>query len=81
MFARVARGVRQDDLLFPADLGNGVCMPEMRLSLTMTLLGSNGEAGWTDRVLRLLEQEGPFRLTFLEMLLRAADERASGGDQ
>ncbi len=33
--------------------------------------------GWTERVLGLLQQYGPFTLAWLEALLRAADQRAS----
>jgi CRISPR-associated endonuclease/helicase Cas3 len=36
-----------------------------------------GAASWTDRVLRLRDELGPFRLAYLEMLLRIADETAS----
>lgn len=34
-------------------------------------------AGWTERVLGLLKQHGPFALAWMEALLRAADQRAS----
>ena len=37
----------------------------------------SGTASWTDRVLRLRDELGPFRLAYLEMLLRIADETAS----
>jgi len=36
-----------------------------------------GLPSWTERVLALRDSVGPFRLAFLETLLRAADERAS----
>ena len=32
---------------------------------------------WSDLLLDLIQKYGPFRLAFLEMLLRIADERAS----
>ncbi len=77
---RVARGIREPgDRLLAADLGGGVCMEETELSLAVMDLGvaEDGAEGWTDRMLRLLEKEGPFRLAYLEMLLRAADSRGS----
>jgi CRISPR-associated endonuclease/helicase Cas3 len=40
-------------------------------------LGKDGGASWTERALRLRDALGPFRLAYLEMLLRAADERGS----
>jgi hypothetical protein len=38
-----------------------------------------GAAGgsWTDRMLEVLSKLGPFRMAYLEMLLRTADENAS----
>ena len=36
-----------------------------------------GEPSWIERVLRLRDAIGPFRLAYLEAVLRAADERAS----
>jgi CRISPR-associated endonuclease/helicase Cas3 len=76
---RVARGIRSGERLFAADLGDGTVLPETPLSLASMELGASDDTGpgWTDRVLGLLEREGPFRLAFLEMLLRVSDERAS----
>ncbi|MGE5647965.1 MAG: CRISPR-associated helicase Cas3' [Acidobacteriota bacterium] len=80
--ARIARGIHDFDSLFPADLGGGAAMRTAVLSLAISELGrGDGETpGWTDRVLSLLEREGPFRLAFLETLLRAADECASAAN-
>ena len=36
-----------------------------------------GEGSWTGRALKLLAELGPFKLAYLEALLRAADVRAS----
>jgi len=37
-----------------------------------------GQPSWVERMIGLREWVGPFRLAYLEMLLRAADMRASG---
>jgi CRISPR-associated endonuclease/helicase Cas3 len=75
---RVARGVQDGDRLFAADLGAGQSMPEAYLDLNPMDLGACDEVrGWSDQVLDLLDELGPFRLAFLELLLRAADEEAS----
>jgi CRISPR-associated endonuclease/helicase Cas3 len=76
--ARIARGIESGDRLFAADLGGGTKVPETELDLTVTELGNaEGSRGWSDRVEDLLDEYGPFRLAYLEMLLRAADETAS----
>lgn len=36
-----------------------------------------GEFSWLERVIHLRDELGPFRLAFLEAILRAADMRAS----
>ena len=46
--------------------------PEQGVDRSQDAAGS-----WTDRVLRLRDELGPFRLAYLEMLLRIADETAS----
>lgn len=75
----VARGIRDQDILPVCDLGGGVVMPEIQLRLDTMLLGlsEDGMRSWTDRMLRLRDKLGPFRMAYLEMLLRIADERAS----
>jgi CRISPR-associated endonuclease/helicase Cas3 len=70
-----ALGVRQGDPLPEVDLGGGVTCPATTLDLSPMRLG--GEASWTARALRLLAELGPFRLGYLEAVLRAADVRAS----
>lgn len=76
---RIARGIKEGDSLFPVHLGNGKSVSETKLCLDVTELGisESGVRAWSDRTLGLLSREGPFRLAFLEMLLRIADERAS----
>lgn len=80
---RFARGVWDGDVLPAADLGGGVNAPAVTLALEPMELGLcesppfAGEPSWIERVLRLRDDIGPFRLVFLEAVLRAADERAS----
>ncbi len=69
-----ALGVYQNDPLPSVDLGGETC-PATTLDLTPMRLG--GDASWTGRALALLAELGPFKLAYLEALLRAADQRAS----
>jgi CRISPR-associated endonuclease/helicase Cas3 len=77
---RFARGIWDSDLLPAADLGNGVVAPEVTLTLDLMELGESDACGpsWLERTLKLLAGYGPFRLAYLESLLRVADWRASG---
>jgi CRISPR-associated endonuclease/helicase Cas3 len=72
---RFALGVREGDRLPEVDLGDRKKCPPTVLALAAMQLGS--EASWTARALKLLADLGPFKLTYLEALLRAADVRAS----
>lgn len=69
------RGVMDGDTVPGAALG----LPDAILSLDPASLGFSPKTGasWTERVLGLLHKFGPFRLAYLETLLRAADCRAS----
>jgi CRISPR-associated endonuclease/helicase Cas3 len=76
-----ARGVWHDDLL-PAVALPGVVGEPMRLDLSFMRMGE-GEHGpsWLARMIALRDRLGPFRLAYLETLLRAADGRASGATE
>ncbi|HET9955043.1 MAG TPA: CRISPR-associated helicase Cas3' [Polyangiaceae bacterium] len=75
---RFAHGVCDGDLLPQTDLGDGVIVPPQKLSLACMELGGGGEGpSWADRMQQLLSELGPFRLAYLEMLIRIADWRAS----
>lgn len=82
---RQARGVRDGDLLPQCRIpsaglnGAGMMAPRVTLSLDPMELGSSPCYGpsWRERTQLLLERLGPFRLGYLEALLRAADCRAS----
>ena len=77
-------GIRNGDQLpgtnHAVDLGGGVRVPPVTLDLSLFALGSSdGRPSWLARVLALRDDPnlGPFRLAYLEALLRVADARAS----
>lgn len=82
---RQARGVRHGDVLQSCRLpaanldAPGIDAPLVTLSLDPMELGLSLRYGasWRERTQLLLERLGPFRLSYLEALLRAADCRAS----
>jgi len=69
-----ALGVHHGDELQEVELGGETC-PKTTLDLSTMRLG--GEESWTGRSLALLARLGPFKLAYLESLLRIADVRAS----
>lgn len=73
----IARGIHEGDTLPTCELAAGIHVPAVALSLDLMQFGAAG-GSWTERMLRLRDEVGPFRLAYLEMLLRAADEQASG---
>ena len=73
-----ARGIQEGDRLNSAELLKGKLEVVYELSLKIMEFGGDGERdSWTARMQRLLREMGPFRLAYLETLLRAADVRAS----
>ena len=74
-----ARGVWQDDTLPEVKLGDGSVMPEISLNLRPIQLGVNEQwaMSWTTMALAVLDKFGPFKLAYLETLVRIADWRAS----
>ncbi len=80
-----ARGIWHGDKL-PAVQFDGFAIPETTLDLSFMKMGegSRGESkeispSWLARTAALRDRLGPFRLAFLETLLRAADACASRG--
>ncbi|MCI0440123.1 MAG: CRISPR-associated helicase Cas3' [Chloroflexi bacterium] len=73
--------LEQDNTLPETDLGDGVKTQRTVIDLSIAQVGvtDNGERSWLDRVLALrdMKELGPFRLAYLEALVRAADVRAS----
>jgi CRISPR-associated endonuclease/helicase Cas3 len=78
---RFARGVWDGDHL-PAFSVDGLSIPDTALALDVMELGGGATGrSWAMRTLKLLERYGPFRLAFLEALVRIADWRASEAEQ
>jgi CRISPR-associated endonuclease/helicase Cas3 len=77
------RGVQEEDVLPSLELadanGGFGNLPSSRMSLDAAGAGLNPSTGrgWTERVLNLLDQHGPFALAWLESLVIAADRRVS----
>jgi CRISPR-associated endonuclease/helicase Cas3 len=70
---RFALGVHDGDPLPTTDLGGGMVLAAQFLSLACMELGGGGAGrSWADRMLGVLEEFGPFRLSYLEMLVRVA---------
>lgn len=86
---RQARGVRDGDTLPRCRIPSkeltaaGTTVPEVIISLDPMELGLSQRYGasWRERTQVLLERYGPFRLAYLEAILRAADCRASMGPE
>lgn len=80
---RFARGVWDGDMLPATELGGGVAAPAVTLSLEPMEMGLceqppfQGQPSWAERMIHLRDTLGPFRLAYLEAILRAADMRAS----
>ncbi len=78
-----ARGIWDDDKLPATDLGDGEIFPETVLNLDAMQIGRsiNGEPSWLERMLKLRDELGVFRLAYLEAIVRAADVQASANPQ
>ena len=81
--ARFARGVWEGDELPPFDLEGGDQWEGGSLLLSIMELGWDdvSRESWTERTRELLAHFGPFRLAWLETLVRIADWRASAKER
>jgi len=80
---RFARGIWEGDVLPETNLGGGAIAPRVVLSLEPMELGLceqppfAGRPSWAEQMIGRRDELGPFRLAYLEAILRAADMRAS----
>jgi len=76
---RFARGIWEGDIIPEIDLGNNVKIPSTTLDLSLMEIGIDkyGNPSWLERMCELRDNLGPFRLAYLEGLVRIADWRAS----
>ncbi|WP_373649405.1 CRISPR-associated endonuclease Cas3'' [Schlesneria sp. DSM 10557] len=75
-----ARGIRNGDVIPGCVTGDGQVLPATSLDLSLMELGeSESGPSWLARVLKLRDDQslGPFKLCYLETLLRVADWRGS----
>jgi CRISPR-associated endonuclease/helicase Cas3 len=78
---RFARGVWDGDRL-PSFAVDNLAIPDTVVALDVMELGGGATGrSWATRTHGLLERYGPFRLAFLEALVRIADWRASEAEQ
>ena len=79
---RFARGVWDGDVVPEIELGGSVRMAATTIDLSYMDLGDgpNGQS-WLSRMIALLDKPdlGPFRLAYMEALVKAVDEKASRG--
>lgn len=81
-----ACGVWDQDTLPEVDLGDGHKSLSLKLDMSPIKMGDGaGGPSWLSRTQKLVQEFGPFRLAYLESLLRIADWRVSikerGGDE
>ncbi|MBN2723419.1 MAG: CRISPR-associated helicase Cas3' [Deltaproteobacteria bacterium] len=76
---KFSRGVFEGDELPRVNLTSSLMEEPVKINLSYLELGENPVTGlsWLARVLKLREKYGPFKLCFLESLLRISDWRAS----
>jgi CRISPR-associated endonuclease/helicase Cas3 len=74
-------GIQEDDIVAGIEVPGGITLPSLRLDPSHLMLGAaaDGSESWASRALRLRDRVdvGPFRLAYLEALVRIADWRAS----
>jgi CRISPR-associated endonuclease/helicase Cas3 len=77
-----ARGVWDGDVLPTFKFEDGEVVPGTPLHLDLMQLGEGFQGpSWTTRTQGLLKKHGPFRLAWLESLVRIADWRATRIEQ
>ena len=72
-------GIKKDGDRLDKFTSTDLCINKTEFNMSLAELGMNEESGpsWLERVLTLLDAYGPFRLAYMESLVRAADTIAS----
>lgn len=79
---RYALGVWEGDVVDELRIGDYRFPPtELKLDCMELGIAGNGERSWVERCAELLEEFGPFRLAYLEALVRCADAMASAEEK
>jgi len=72
-----AKGVWDKDVINPFEL-NGIKINKTELDMSVMQIGSFNKESWIHMVISLYEKYGIFKLAYMETIVRAADQRASG---
>ena len=72
-----AKGVWDKDIIQPFNL-NGININQTELDMSLMQIGSVDKESWIHMVISLYKKYGIFRLAYMETIVRAADQRASG---
>lgn len=74
-------GLDDYELIDEVYLGGGITSLKFNLRLGLIELGTkvNGDNSWLNRSWHLLQEYGPFKIAYMESILRSGDQRASGG--
>ena len=80
---RFARGVWEGDVLPDVSLGSQLLWHKEALKMSVMDIGEHPVTGasWAERTRGLLHTHGPFRVAWLEAVVRIADWRASANEQ
>ena len=72
-------GVKKDGDKINKFTSDILCVDDTKFDMSLAELGLNDKSGpsWVERVFGLLDEYGPFRLAYMESLVRAADTIAS----
>ncbi len=72
-------GYKVDGDKLPAFSGKDISINETKIDMSLARIGrdQSGNPSWMERAISLRDKYGPFRLAYLEALIRAADTRAS----
>lgn len=75
---RFARGIWEGDPLPSVELGEGITTQALTLTLSFMEMGEGPHGpSWLERMLWLRDKYGPFRLAWMETLVRVADWRGT----